>query len=98
MSRTQCSIHACPKNTLVLVRGAMAPQLKTGQGQVALVQERPLEKLLPEIARMALPSGVEQSLYRRTYEETMLLSPSFTLRGGTREILRGVIARGLGLR
>jgi acyl-CoA dehydrogenase len=27
-----------------------------------------------------------------------LRSPGFTLRGGTREILRGVIARGLGLR
>jgi hypothetical protein len=28
----------------------------------------------------------------------LMLSPSFTLRGGTREIMRGVIARGLGLR
>jgi hypothetical protein len=26
------------------------------------------------------------------------VSPSFSLRGGTREILRGIIARGLGLR
>ena len=26
------------------------------------------------------------------------MSPSFSLRGGTREILRGIIARGLGLR
>ena len=33
-----------------------------------------------------------------TFEETLMLSPSFTLRGGTREIMRGVIARGLGLR
>ena len=29
---------------------------------------------------------------------TILHAPSFTLRGGTREILRGMIARGLGLR
>jgi hypothetical protein len=28
----------------------------------------------------------------------VLHSPSWTLRGGTREILRGIIARGLGLR
>ena len=28
----------------------------------------------------------------------MLHAPSFSLRGGTREILRGMIARGLGLR
>jgi acyl-CoA dehydrogenase len=27
-----------------------------------------------------------------------LKSPGFTLRGGTREILRGMIAKGLGLR
>ena len=29
---------------------------------------------------------------------TMLQAPGFTIRGGTREILRGIIARGLGLR
>jgi hypothetical protein len=28
----------------------------------------------------------------------VLHAPSWTLRGGTREILRGIIARGLGLR
>jgi hypothetical protein len=28
----------------------------------------------------------------------MQRAPSFSLRGGTREILRGIIARGLGLR
>ena len=28
----------------------------------------------------------------------LIASPSFSLRGGTREILRGIIARGLGLR
>jgi hypothetical protein len=29
---------------------------------------------------------------------TLQLAPSYSLRGGTREILRGIIARGLGLR
>lgn len=29
---------------------------------------------------------------------TSLAAPSYSLRGGTREILRGMIARGLGLR
>ena len=28
----------------------------------------------------------------------LIASPSFSLRGGTREIVRGIIARGLGLR
>jgi hypothetical protein len=30
--------------------------------------------------------------------EALLHAPSWTLRGGTPEILRGIIARGLGLR
>jgi hypothetical protein len=29
---------------------------------------------------------------------TLMNAPSFSIRGGTREILRGMIARGLGLR
>jgi acyl-CoA dehydrogenase len=36
--------------------------------------------------------------YQRLLAEALLQSPSITLRGGTPEILRGVIARGLGLR
>jgi hypothetical protein len=34
----------------------------------------------------------------RTLAYLMPISPAFSLRGGTREILRGMIARGLGLR
>lgn len=36
--------------------------------------------------------------YFRLVEEGLLQRPGFTLRGGTNEILRGVIARGLGMR
>ncbi len=36
--------------------------------------------------------------YERVLAELTMASPSFSLRGGTREILRGIIARGLGLR
>ena len=67
--------------------------------EAALVKElgNNFEKVLPEIARMVAPNRGNDA-FRKTFEETLLLSPSFTLRGGTREILRGVIARGLGLR
>lgn len=41
--------------------------------------------------------GVDPELYR-TLMYLSQVSPSFSLRGGTREILRGIIARGLGLR
>jgi hypothetical protein len=36
--------------------------------------------------------------FREALGGVTLRAPSFTLRGGTREVLRGVIARGLGLR
>jgi hypothetical protein len=32
------------------------------------------------------------------HRATTQLAPTFSLRGGTREIIRGIIARGLGLR
>jgi len=40
---------------------------------------------------------VDEALYRTLLYVTHI-APSFSLRGGTREILRGIIARGLGLR
>jgi acyl-CoA dehydrogenase len=36
--------------------------------------------------------------FERALAEAVLHAPSWTIRGGTREILRGIIARGLGLR
>ncbi|XOV89858.1 MAG: acyl-CoA dehydrogenase family protein [Pseudomonadota bacterium] len=68
--------------------------------EAALVKElgNNFEKLLPEIARLAVEPGRDTRRFRESFTDTLLLSPAFTLRGGTREILRGVIARGLGLR
>lgn len=42
-------------------------------------------------------SGVDDELLR-TLVYTLQVAPTYSLRGGTREILRGMIARGLGLR
>ena len=55
------------------------------------------ERLVPEGVRQYLPGQVPKGL-AQALEECVLHAPSFTLRGGTREILRGMIARGLGLR
>jgi hypothetical protein len=44
-------------------------------------------------AGLAAGNGLEHIL-----GDTVLRAPGFTIRGGTREILRGMIARGLGLR
>jgi alkylation response protein AidB-like acyl-CoA dehydrogenase len=87
---------------------SVAGMLEDGKSpavEAALVKElgNNFEKLLPEIARLAAPADVGGDpaplrRFREAFTDTLLLSPAFTIRGGTREILRGVIARGLGLR
>lgn len=60
-----------------------------------------LEQEIPEIARQLVasePSLADPAPFSQALAYTLLNAPSFSLRGGTREILRGMIARGLGLR
>ncbi|WP_454918822.1 acyl-CoA dehydrogenase family protein [Xanthobacter sediminis] len=72
--------------------------------EAALVKDvgTAFERDIPEVARRLMP--VEASLdahdhpFAEALADVMLRAPSFTLRGGTREILRSVTARGLGLR
>lgn len=59
------------------------------------------EQLLPELFHSMLetqPSMDSSSEFEKVLAYVTQVSPSFSLRGGTREILRGIIARGLGLR
>lgn len=59
------------------------------------------EQALPDVVRRCRP-GEPSSQIPGTFEaqlaHAIYHAPSFSLRGGTREILRGIIARGLGLR
>lgn len=60
-----------------------------------------LEQELPEIAQTLLdvePTVGGGSDHAQVLAYLTQLTPSFSLRGGTREILRGILARGLGLR
>ena len=45
-----------------------------------------------------LTSDATPEAYRAMVQQAVVQRPGFTLRGGTNEILRGVVARGLGLR
>lgn len=61
------------------------------------------EQALPNRMRLIAPDGVRAPSPNDTaYEEVMRYSthiaPKLTIQGGTREVLRGIIARGLGLR
>lgn len=92
---------------LLRMSTSVAGLLDRGQSpntEAALVKDvgTAFERELPEAVRRLLP--IEASLddpndaLSETLAHVVLHAPSFTLRGGTREILRGIIARGLGLR
>ncbi len=74
------------------------------QVEAALVKHAgtAFEQQIPEVARLLVERGDADDELATRFDEALrqvtLTAPSFTLRGGTREILRGVIARGLGLR
>jgi len=85
---------------------SVAGMLQAGENpalQAALVKDlgTTLEQEIPEIARQLVDEEPDPDSTRDfivVLARTLMNAPSFTLRGGTREILRGIIARGLGLR
>ncbi|MBD1555035.1 acyl-CoA dehydrogenase family protein [Pseudomonas typographi] len=59
------------------------------------------EQEIPEVAQLLVEAEPRQeggSEHARVLAYLAQMAPSFSLRGGTREILRGIIARGMGLR
>lgn len=86
----------------VSVNGALA----AGESPVveaALVKDlgTSLEQFIPAAIADALGDDPDAALpegLARTLRYVSQVAPSFSLRGGTREVLRGMIARGLGLR
>jgi alkylation response protein AidB-like acyl-CoA dehydrogenase len=91
---------------------SVAGMLEAGKSpnvEAALVKDlgNTFEREVPEMVRLALnrerlypgrSPTMARDIYMQTLNQCILEAPSYTLRGGTREILRGVIARGLGLR
>lgn len=56
------------------------------------------EQEIPEITRLlvsAIPSTDSENRLERFLAQSILQSPGFTLRGGTTEILRGIVAKGV---
>ena len=71
--------------------------------QAAIVKDigAVFEQAMPDIARELIdaePDPIAASAYASVLANITLNAPSWSLRGGTREILRGIIARGLGTR
>lgn len=85
---------------------AVAGKLAKGQSpavEATLVKDlgTELEQRIPTLIADVLGSNPEQpapATLLRTLAYLEQVSPTFSLRGGTREILRGILARGLGMR
>lgn len=84
---------------------SIASQLDRGENpatEAAYVKDlgTTLEQEIPELAHTLIECAptINGSDYERLLTYLTQFSPSFSLRGGTREILRGIIARGLGVR
>lgn len=85
---------------------SVAKQLQEGKlpvNEASVVKDlgTSFEQDLPDAIRLIIntePRPSEGEGIERLLSDAILKSPAFSLRGGTREILRGIIARGLGLR
>jgi len=84
---------------------SIAGMLQAGETpnlEAALVKDlgNAFEREIPELVRLLAPGRRRGAVdpFEAVLAETVLHAPSWSLRGGTREILRGIIARGLGLR
>lgn len=95
--------HLAPIRALSL---AISEKLVRGESPVV---EAALVKDLGTAVEQMIPVAIADDLYSREEADlppalvgalnyTSLAAPSYSLRGGTRDILRGMIARGLGLR
>ena len=94
---------------LVLMEPAPVPECRVRRRLVLprLVAERVkdmgnvLEQETVEVVRLLMdaePDEGSDAAVVAVLAQMIMTAPSFSLRGGTREILRGIIARGLGLR
>jgi alkylation response protein AidB-like acyl-CoA dehydrogenase len=83
---------------------SVAGQLAAGRDpavEAAIVKDlgNAFEQELPRLVQASADTGSEvEDSFDQVLAFLVQTSPSFSLRGGTREILRGIIARGLGLR
>jgi alkylation response protein AidB-like acyl-CoA dehydrogenase len=106
--RARVAIGRLTAHLVVLRRlsRSVAGMLQKGENpalQAAVVKDlgTGFEQEIPEVIRLLIdetPALEGRSDLAAVLAQLMLLAPGFSIRGGTREILRGIIARGLGLR
>jgi alkylation response protein AidB-like acyl-CoA dehydrogenase len=102
-SQVEIGLLAAELWTLRQLSIAVASEIDQGRDpsiEAALVKDlgTQFETRVVEVARHAYLRERSQygALFESLLEQALLASPGFTLRGGTTEILRGIVARGLG--
>ena len=90
--------------TLRLMSASVAAKLARGEDpalEATMVKDlgNSYEQAIPQLVQAAADLGdTDAATLRDVCFYLLQVSPSFSLRGGTREIIKGIIARGLGLR
>ena len=90
--------------TLRLMSASVAAKLARGEDpalEATIVKDlgNSYEQAIPQLVQAAVDFSDEKAeVLRAVCFYLLQVSPSFSLRGGTREIVKGIIARGLGLR
>lgn len=90
--------------TLRLMSASVAAKLARGEDpalEATIVKDlgNSYEQAIPQLVQAAVDFGAaDTEVLRSVCFYLLQVSPSFSLRGGTREIVKGIIARGLGLR
>src|SRR5690606_29531098 len=94
--------------TLHQMSTSVAGMLENGEvpnTEAALVKDlgTTFEQDIPEVARKIFPEELRETdegfaQFNEALRYCTLYAPGYTLRGGTKEILRGIIAKSLGLK
>jgi alkylation response protein AidB-like acyl-CoA dehydrogenase len=95
--------HLFTLRQMSLSIASMLSEGKLPNTEAALVKDlgTQFQQELPQIAREVLETlsdSERKRAYRHILDRGILAAPAYTIQGGTTEILRGIIARGLGLR
>mgnify|MGYP001191775477 CR=1 FL=1 len=95
--------HLATLRRMSLSVAGMLQAGKTPVTEAALVKDLGTnwEQALPGKVRLLVPDGApagNQGSHEEVMRYATLIAPKLTIQGGTREVLRGIIARGLGLR
>jgi alkylation response protein AidB-like acyl-CoA dehydrogenase len=81
-----------------LLQAGHEPSLQAAMVKdLGTVYEQQTADLLRQVTELE-PDVTSDDDYVAAFAETLLRSPSCTIRGGTKEVLRGIIARHIGLR